>query len=225
VTVAVHRMVRHAAVRELPGYDPHMCTAIGLEGASTDRSSQHGRAVTVLLESDAGGTLGAELELADAALSDAGVPRRVRKRGRRALESYFFEELGLEADAATPRPGEGRAAIAAPSDPEITAELYEGLAELGGLITSGDYEQLAAMSSVHAPEDLKRRAEDDVAGALTVPPLDALPAAVWTQTGEDTVSVVVELWTGDRVANLHVAALVTDASSSEPQLRFEDLRP
>lgn len=214
-------MVRHAAVRELPGYDPHMIPAILLEGASTDHVTPHSRAVSVLLESDAGGTLGAELELADGALAEAGVSRRERKRRRRHLEAYF-SELGVAEDAATPRPGEGVPEAAVP-EAQGSPELYQGMAELGAILTRGDYELLAAMSMIHTAENLKGRAE--MSGPLTVPPTEALPEAVWTHFEEDYINVVMELWTGGRVANLHILAMVTDPSSSEPQLRFQDLRP
>ena len=78
-----HLIVMHSAVRALPGYNRHDAPAIYMDGPSTARETEHGRAVTAQL--DAPQTRSARrCTPAVSALGAAHVAKGVRRQAREA---------------------------------------------------------------------------------------------------------------------------------------------
>ena len=84
-----HLIVMHSAVRALPGYNRHDAPAIYMDGPSTARQTEHGRAVTAQLKRPQT-TLNEALHAGIAALGAAHVEKSVRRQAREAVEDYFY---------------------------------------------------------------------------------------------------------------------------------------
>src|ERR1043165_9343003 len=84
----------YSAVRGCPGFSRHEAPSILMEGSSTARDTEHGRAVTAQL-TRRHGTLEEAIEAGLFALSAAGLSKGIRRQARAACEDYFYNRLSL----------------------------------------------------------------------------------------------------------------------------------
>jgi hypothetical protein len=159
-----HLIVMHSAVRACPGYSRHDAPSILLDGASVDRDSEHGLAITAQLTRRQD-TLAEALDAAIFALGAAELSKGIRRQAREACEDYFYGRLELA-------PGQ---ALGTPAESDETLELmpepmYLALADIVALVVDGEYEDLRVASGERlAVEDLRRRVEEDCPEALVLP--------------------------------------------------------
>ena len=198
-------------MRELPGYSPAMAPAITLEGPTYDRGTQAGRAARARLAAGGGGTLEAEIAIGVEALGAAGVPRRYRRQARKEAEAYFYGEVQRAEPVRSAR---------------LDLHAREALAELVELLVDGRYEDLAARSRFGRPEALREAVADDFGVTLARPPDAHYDSALVTAAdgGETRWDVFLDLWDGERVADLHMTARL-ELFESAVAVQFQDLSP
>lgn len=102
-----HHIIQDAAVRDVPGYSRGQAPAIQLDGPSTTSGTPHYRA-TRAQDAGAGGTYGAERQVAACSLAAAGCsPAEISDALARA-DGYFMDQLGLTLDSPLRIPGNRR---------------------------------------------------------------------------------------------------------------------
>lgn len=97
-----HHIIQDAAVREVPGYSNSRAPAIVL------RNSSHAAATQAQNAAQFCGTYGDERQVADLALTAAGVAAPVRAAAIAAADAYFMGELGLTSSSPVRTPGSRR---------------------------------------------------------------------------------------------------------------------
>jgi hypothetical protein len=207
-----HLIVMHSAVRSLPGYNRHEAPSILMDGSSVDRTSEHGRAVTAQLQQPQG-TLNEALRAAVIALREAGIPQGIRNQARAACEDYFYTRLDLD-----PETKLNPHAPLPPSLEPLPDGMYRALEDIVELVVDGEWDELAELSSDRLKaEDIRRRVEDDVPEALTLPPrshygVEAISRPDEMEPDEDGFAFFLDLWAEETPARLHIeGALVLTA--------------
>jgi hypothetical protein len=100
-----HHIIQDAAVRDVEGYATNDAPGVQLEGPSTEAGTPHYLATQVQRTAGIGGTYGVERQVAEMALTAAGLgPDEVAGALERADE-YFMEQLGLTEDSPLRIPG------------------------------------------------------------------------------------------------------------------------
>ena len=94
-----HLIVLHSAVRACAGYSRHDAPSILMDGSSTARDTEHGRAITAQL-TRRHGTLEEAIAAGVFALGAAGLSKGIRRQARAACEDYFYNRLSLTPAAA-----------------------------------------------------------------------------------------------------------------------------
>src|SRR5687768_10132942 len=151
-----HLIVLHSAARACAGYSRHEAPSILMDGSSTVRDSEHGRAVTAQL-TRRHGTLEEAIEAGIFALGAAGLSKGIRRQARAACEDYFYNRLSL-----TPSHELGGREEIVESLELMPDAMYRVLEDIVELVVDGDYEELRALSRNRLDvEDLRRRVEDD----------------------------------------------------------------
>jgi hypothetical protein len=217
-----HLIVMHSAVRALPGYNRHDAPAILVDGPSTSRDTEQGRAVSAQLTRPHG-TLDEALHAAIAALAAAHIPKGIRRQAREACEDYFYNRLGLSPDRALD--------VRAPLPPTLEPMpdgMYRALEDLVELVVDGEYDELHGLSrEILAVEDLRRRVEDDCPEALVLPPREhyGIEAIMKSdEPGDQGWGFFLDLWTEDGPARLHVEGEL-DQSGDRYLVTLTDLLP
>jgi hypothetical protein len=221
--VGDHLIVLHSAVRACPGYDRHETPSMLMVGASIDRSSEHGRAMTAQL-TRRHGTLEEAIEAGSFALSAAGVTRGVRRQARSASEDYFYNRLSLPPEYEL-QPlksiGQGLELLS-----DQMSKLLEDIVEL---VVDGDYEELHELSRGRlAVEDLRRRVEDDCPEALVLPPREVYRVEAITRSEEaddPAWTYFLELWTDDGPARLHIEGRIEEEPDGRLEATLADILP
>ncbi len=217
-----HLIVMHSAVRALPGYNRHDAPAIYMDGPSTARQTEHGRAVTALLAREQP-TLNDALHAGVAALGAAHVEKSVRKQAREAVEDYFYNRLGLTPEHALD--------VRAPLPPTLEPMpdgMYRALEDLVELVVDGKYADLHELSRESLEvEDLHRRIEDDCPEALVLPPREhyGIEAIMKSdEPGDQGWGFFLDLWTEDGPAQLHLEGEM-DQSGDRYVVTLHDILP
>jgi hypothetical protein len=197
-----HLIVLHSAVRACAGYSRHDAPSIFLDGASTARDTEHGRAVTAQL-TRRHGTLEAAIAAGVFALGTAGLSKGIRRQARAACEDYFYDRLSLTASDELG----GREEIVEGLELMPDA-MYRALQDIVELVVDGDYEELRAASRDRLEvEDLHRRIEDDCPESLVLPPREVYRVEAITKSDEPDEpgwAYFLELWTEAGPARLHI---------------------
>ena len=217
-----HLIVMHSAVRALPGYNRHDAPAIYMDGPSTARETEHGRAVTAQLTRPQA-TLTEALHAGITALGAAHVAKSVRRQAREFAEDYFYTRLGL----APEHPLDLRAALPPTLEP-MPEEMYRALEDLVELIVDGEYGELHVLSRESLEiGDLHRRIEDDCPEALVLPPREhyGIEAIMKSdEPGDAGWGFFLDLWTEDGPAQLHVEGEL-DQSGDRYVVTLNDILP
>ena len=197
-----HLIVLHSAVRACPGYSRHDAPAILMDGSSTARDTEHGRAITAQL-TRRHGTLEEAIEAGIFALGAAGATKGLRRQARAACEDYFYNRLGLTPSNELGGREEIVEGLELMPDP-----MYQALEDIVELVVDGDYEELRVVSRNRLEvEDLRRRVEDDCPEALVLPPREIYRAEAVTRSDEpddERWTYFLDLWTEDGPARLHI---------------------
>jgi hypothetical protein len=218
-----HLIVMHSAVRALPGYSRHEAPSILMDGASLDRSSEHGRAVTAQLE-EPHTTLGEAIRAGIVGLREAGIPQSIRGQARAAAEDYFYSRLDLQPDLALD--------LHAPLPPSLEPMpdgMFRALENIVELVVDGDYEELRELSGGQlAEEDMRRRVEDEVPEALVLPPRAHYGVEAVSRS-EDLESegwtFFLPLWTDEGPARLHVQGVLVLTADERYLVALGDILP
>jgi hypothetical protein len=221
--VGDHLIVLHSAVRACPGYDRHETPSMLMVGASIDRSSEHGRAMTAQL-TRRHGTLEEAIEAGSFALSAAGVTRGVRRQARAASEDYFYNRLSLPPEyELQPLKSIGQGLEL------LSDEMSKLLEDIVELVVDGDYEELHELSRGRlAVEDLRRRVEDDCPEALVLPPREVYRVEAITRSEEPddpAWTYFLELWTDDGPARLHIEGRIEEEPDGRLEATLADILP
>jgi hypothetical protein len=197
-----HLIVLHSAVRACPGYSRHDAPSILMDGASTARDTEHGRAVTAQL-TRRHGTLEEAIEAGIFALGAAGLSKGIRRQARAACEDYFYSRLSL-----TPSDELGGPEVI-PEPLELMPDpMYRALEDIVELVVDGDYEELRVVSREQLEvEDLRRRVEDDCPESLVLPPREIYRVETITKSDDAELpgwAYFLELWTETGPARLHI---------------------
>ncbi len=197
-----HLIVMHAAVRACPGYDRHEAPSILLDGSSTARETEHGRAVTAQLTRRRQ-TLAQAIDAGIFALGAADLPRSIQRQARAACEDYFYGRIGLDPELSLEGPQEPGETLEPMPEP-----MADALERLVNLVVDGEYDELGEASEGRLdPEDLRRRVEEDCPQALILPPREIYRVeAVSTSDDADLPgwSFFLDLWTETGPALLHI---------------------
>ncbi len=197
-----HLIVLHSAVRVCAGYSRHDAPSMLMDGSSTARDSEHGRAVTAQL-TRRHGTLEEAIEAGAFALGAAGLSKGIRRQARTACEDYFYNRLSL-----TPSHELGGREEIVESLELMPDAMYRVLEDVVELVVDGDYEELRAVSRDRLEvEDLRRRVEDDCPEALVVPPREIYGVEAITKSDDSGApgwAYFLELWTETGPARLHI---------------------
>jgi len=206
-----HLIVMHSAVRALPGYNRHEAPSILMDGVSVNRATEHGRAVTAQLQ-EPQDTLSAAIRAAMIGLRAAGIPQSIRGQARAACEDYFYSRLDLDPET----PLDPHAPLP-PSLEPLPDGMYRALENIVEQVVDGEWDELSEVSSgMLSAEDLRRRVEDDVPEALTLPPrshygVEAISRAENLEDGEGW-AFFLDLWAEEAPARLHIeGALILTA--------------
>lgn len=204
-----HLIVMHSAVRSCPGYSRHESPSILMEGSSTVRETEHGRAVTAQL-TRRHGTLEEAIEAGIFGLGAAGLTKGVRRQARAACEDYFYNRLSL-----TPSQelgGQGEIADGLEPMPDGMHRVLEDIVEL---VVDGDYEELRALSrNLLNAEDLRRRVEDECPEALVLPPREIYRVEAITKSDDPGMpgwAYFLDLWTETGPARLHIEGEIEES--------------
>jgi len=217
-----HLIVMHSAVRALPGYNRHDAPAIYMDGPSTARDTEHGRAVTSQLAREQT-TLNEALHAGIAALGAAHVEKSVRRQAREAVEDYFYARLGLTPE----HPINLHAPLPQTLEP-MPDGMYRALEDLVELVVDGEYGELYQLSRESLEvEDLHRRIEDDCPEALVLPPrahygIEAIMKS--DEAGDQGWGFFLDLWTEDGPAQLHLEGEL-DQSGDRYLVTLTDVLP
>jgi hypothetical protein len=197
-----HLIVLHSAVRACPGYSRHEAPSILMDGVSTARDTEHGRAVTAQL-SRRHGTLEEAIDAAGFGLSAAGLSKGIRRQARSACEDYFYNRLSLTPSHELGGPEEIAEALELMPD-----AMYRALEAIVELVVDGEYEDLRDVSRNRLEvEDLRRRVEDDCPEALVLPPREVYRVETITKSDDPDQpgwAYFLELWTDTGSARLHI---------------------
>jgi hypothetical protein len=182
-----------------------------MDGSSVNRATEHGRAVTAQMD-EPQDTLSAAIRAAMIGLREAGIPQSIRGNARAACEDYFYSRLDLSPET----PLDPHAPLP-PSLEPLPEGMYRALETIVEQVVDGEWEDLSEVSSgVLSAEDLRRRVEDDVPEALTLPPrshygVEAISRSDELEDGEGW-AFFLDLWAEERPARLHIeGALVLTA--------------
>ena len=197
-----HLIVLHSAARTCAGYDRHEAPSVLLEGASVDRGTEHGRAVTAQL-TRRHGTLEEAIEAGGLALGAAGLSKGIRRQARAACEDYFYKRLGLTPDHQLGGPEKIADGLELMPD-----GMYRALEDVVELVVDGEYGELRALSGDQLdPEDLRRRLEDDCPESLVLPPREIYRVEAISKAEDPDApefAYFLELWTEEGPARLHI---------------------
>jgi hypothetical protein len=217
-----HLIVMHSAVRALPGYSRHDAPAIYMDGPSTARDTEQGRAVTAQLSREQA-TLNDALHAGIAALGAAHVEKSVRRQAREAVEDYFYTRLGL-----TPEHAVHLHAPLPPTLEPMPDGMYRALEDLVELVVDGEYGELHELSRESLEvDDLHRRIEDDCPEALVLPPREhyGIEAIMKSdEPGDQGWGFFLDLWTEDGPAQLHLEGEL-DQSGDRYLVTLTDILP
>jgi hypothetical protein len=214
IGVGDHLIVLHSAVRACPGYDRHEAPSILMDGASVVRDTEHGRAVTAQL-TRRHNTVGEAIDAGIFGLSAAGITKGIRRQARAACEDYFYNRLGLaEGDELHPLQ-------AIPPGLELLPDpMIKVLEDIVELVVDGDYEELAELSNnLLDADDLRRRVDDDLPEAYTMPPREIYRVEAVTKSDDPEDpgwAYFLELWTETGPARLHIEGEIVETDG-----RFE----
>jgi hypothetical protein len=204
-----HLIVLHSAVRACAGYSRHDAPSILMDGPSTARDTEHGRAITAQL-TRRHGTLEEAIEAGFFALGAAGLSKGIRRQARAACEDYFYNRLSL-----TPSYELGGRKLHLQSLELMPDPMYRALEDIVELIVDGDYEELRAVSRDRlGVEDMRRRVEDDCPEALVLPPRDIYRVEAITKSDDPDLpgwAYFLELWTDTGPARLHIEGELEEA--------------
>jgi hypothetical protein len=197
-----HLIVLHSAVRACPGYSRHDAPSMLMDGASTARDTEHGRAITAQM-TRRHGTLEEAIEAGVFALGAAGLSKGIRRQARAACEDYFYNRLGLAAGYELGGPEEIVEGLELMPDP-----MYRALEDIVELVVDGDYNELRVVSrDLLGIEDMRRRVEDDCPEALVLPPREIYRVEAITKSDDADApgwAYFLELWTETGPARLHI---------------------
>lgn len=220
-----HLIVMHSAVRALPGYSRHEAPSMLMDGTSVDRTSEHGRAVTAQLQ-EPHTTLNEALRAAVVGLREAGIPQGIRGQARAACEDYFYSRLDLDPETRL----DPRAPLP-PSLEPLPDGMYRALENVVELVVDGEWDDLADLSSGRlSAEDLRRRVEDDVPEALTLPPrshygVEAISRPDEMEQDEDGWRFFLDLWGEEGPARLHVEGALILTADERFLVALGDIQP
>jgi hypothetical protein len=215
-----HHIVLHSAVRACPGYDPHEAPSISLDGVSTRRDTQHGRALADQRRRDHG-TVGDAIAAGVAALRAAGVPWNVRRRAERAAREYLLGRLSLAAsDGLSGRGGAMRGGTEPMPD-----GMRRALEDLVALIVDRRYDELAASSDGRlAVDDLRRRIEEDYPVRLVLPPPEHYTVEAISESPRDGQwFFFLDLWDEEGEADLHIDGKLDQAGDDRFLATLDDI--
>ena len=197
-----HLIVLHSAVRACAGYSRHDAPSILMDGSSTARDTEHGRAITAQV-TRRHGTLEEAIEAGVFALGAAGLSKGIRRQARAACEDYFYNRLSLTPSYELGGPEEIPEGLELMPDP-----MYRALEDIVELVVDGDYEELRVMSRDRLEvEDLRRRVEDDCPESLVLPPREIYRVETIAKSDDPDMpgwAYFLELWTETGPARLHI---------------------
>jgi hypothetical protein len=197
-----HLIVLHSAVRACPGYSRHEAPSILLDGSSTARDTEHGRAVTAQL-TRRHGTLEEAIDAAIFALGAAELSKGIRRQARAACEDYFYSRLDL-----TPSQELSGRAESVESLELMPEPMYRALEDVVGLVVDGEYDELRVLSGDRLTvEDLRRRVEDDCPESLVLPPREVYQVEAIVKSDDPDLpgwAYFLDLWTETGPARLHI---------------------
>jgi hypothetical protein len=197
-----HLIVLHSAVRKCAGYNRHDAPSILLDGSSLARETEHGRVVTAQLTRRQE-TLAEAIDAAVFALSEAGLPKSIRRQAREACEDYFYTRLGLTPSEALDGPDDDAETLEQMPEP-----MYRVLEQVVGLVVDGDYEELRVLSGDQLEvDDLRRRVEEDCPESLVLPTRETYVVEAITKSDEADLpgwAYFLDLWTETGPARLHI---------------------
>ena len=217
-----HLIVLHSAVRACAGYSRHEAPSILMEGTSTARETEHGRAVTAQL-TRRHGTLEEAIDAGIFALGAAGLSKGIRRQARAACEDYFYNRLSLA-------PGDELGGRAEPAEAlELMPDgMYRVLEDIAELVVDGEYEELRALSRNRLEvEDLRRRVEDDCPEALVLPPREIYGVEAITKSDDADMpgwAYFLDLWTETGPARLHIEGEIEEAGEGY-EATLDDILP
>jgi hypothetical protein len=197
-----HLIVLHSAVRGVAGYSRHEAPSMLMDGSSTARDTEHGRAITAQLTRRQG-TLEEAIDAGIFALGAAGLSKGIRRQARAACEDYFYNRLSLTPSHELGGPEAMREGLELMPDP-----MYRTLADIVELVVDGEYEELRVLSRDRLDvEDLRRRVEDDCPESLVLPPRETYQVETITKSDDPDVpgwAYFLDLWTETGPARLHI---------------------
>jgi hypothetical protein len=197
-----HLIVFHSAVRACSGYSRHDAPSILMDGSSTARDTEHGRAVTAQL-TRRHGTLEEAIAAGAFALGAAGLSKGIRRQARAACEDYFYNRLSLKPSDELGGPEAIADGLELMPDP-----MYRALEDIVELVVDGDYEELRVVSRNRLEvEDLRRRVEDDCPESLVLPPREIYRVETLARSddpGAPGWAYFLDLWTETGPARLHI---------------------
>jgi hypothetical protein len=204
-----HLIVQHSAVRACPGYSRHEAPSILMDGSSTARDTEHGRAVTAQL-TRRHDTLEEAIEAGAFALGAAGLTKGIRRQARAACEDYFYNRLSL-----TPSDELGGPEAIAEGLELMPDGMYRTLEDIVELVVDGEYEELRVASRNRLEvEDLRRRVEDDCPESLVLPPREIYRVEAITKSDDPDQpgwAYFLELWTDTGPARLHIEGEIEES--------------
>ena len=197
-----HLIVLHSAVRACAGYSRHDAPSILMDGSSTARDTEHGRAITAQL-TRRHGTLDEAIAAGGFALGSAGLSKGIRRQALAACENYFYDRLSLTPSYALG----GREEIVEGLELMPDA-MYRALEAIVELVVDGDYEELRVASGDRlGVEDLRSRVEDDCPEPLVLPPRESYQVEAITKSDDPDLpgwAYFLDLWTETGPAHLHI---------------------
>jgi hypothetical protein len=221
--VGDHLIVLHSAVRPCAGYSRHDAPSILMEGTSTARDTEHGRAVTAQL-TRRHGTLEEAIDAGVFALGAAGLSKGIRRQARAACEDYFYNRLSLTPSHVL----DGREGTVESLELMPDA-MYRVLEDIVELVVDGDYEELRAVSRDRLEvEDLRRRVEEDCPEALVLPPREIYGVEALTKSDdpeEPGWAYFLDMWTETGPARLHIEGELEEESGERFTVTLNDILP
>src|SRR3954453_22978177 len=218
-----HLIVMHSAVRALPGYNRHQAPSIVMDGVSVNRATEHGRAVTAQLK-EPHDTLSAAMRAAMIGLREAGIPQSIRGNARAACEDYFYSRLEL--DPETPL---NPYAPLPPSPEPLPDGMYRALEHVVEQVVDGEWDDLSEVSSgLLSAEDLRRRVEDEVPEALTLPPRSHYGVEAISRSEDldgEGWAFFLDLWAEEAPARLHIEGALVLTADERFLVALTDILP
>jgi hypothetical protein len=218
-----HLIVMHSVVRALPGYNRHEAPSILMDGVSLNRATEHGRAVTAQLQ-EPQDTLGAALRAAMIGLREAGIPQSIRGQARAACEDYFYSRLELDPDT----PLDTHAPLPRSLEP-LPDGMYRALENVVEAVVDGEWEDLGELSSgMLQEEDMRRRVEDEVPEALTLPPRSHYGVEAISRSEDldgEGWAFFLDLWAEEAPARLHIEGALVLTADERFLVALTDILP